>query len=74
MFQVGQLKSSEIVVSCKWYCLEYVKMWNIDNSFFKWFELLGEWLLFNANSEIFSAISWQEQVKFNEMMMMSTLY
>jgi hypothetical protein len=33
-------------------------------------ESLSEWLLFNANS----AISWQEQVNFNEMMIMAALY
>jgi hypothetical protein len=33
-------------------------------------QLKGEWLLLNANS----AISWREQVTFDEMMMMSALY
>ena len=37
---------------------------------------MSEWLLFNANSAIFhfSAISWREQVNFNEMMMRFVLF
>jgi hypothetical protein len=36
---------------------------------------LSEWLLFNANQmSNCSAISWHEQVIFDEMIMMSALY
>jgi hypothetical protein len=38
------------------------------------YEWMSEWLLFNAKWAILSAISWQEQVLFNKMIMIYVLY
>ena len=49
---------------CHWVCFSIYhlrfSLINITLKFFFW----SEWLLFNANSAIFSAISWREQVNF----------
>jgi len=47
-----------------YYGISYVKLMPILNDLFLIWPTLSEWLLFNANSAIFPAKSWREQVKF----------